>query len=205
MFLKKLFWALVALIVPSFVLAQTVDIGDGKTTGGDTRITVSTSGQMVNVTLSNLYAYDDNGNRLAYAGDKPEYFAGATVYALRIDDWRGGPKAASVDLAADNARTVLGSAKVVDGTVTLSYPYRQPTAGNVSCQPMNFLHGGQRVWIGHPGWKKTNTEAGIGPFMVLVGNDSSKPATVVCVDAAGKVLPLTAELRQILASRLMPS
>lgn len=205
-FLRNL-GAFFALIVPALVSAQTpaIDIGDGKATGGDTRITVSTSGTTVNVTLSNLYAYDDNGVRLAYAGNKPEYFNGSEAYALRIDDWRGGPKAASVDLVADNARVVLGSAKVVDGSITLSYTYRRPADGKLSCQPMNFLRvGNGRDWIGHPGWKKSNSEPGIGPFMVLVGNDSSKPATVICVDSAGRVIPLNAEMRQVLASRLMP-
>ncbi len=63
---------------------------------------------------------------------------------------------------------------------------------------------GKRAWLGHGGYKASNTAPGIGDHLVLANNDRRFPATVVCYNATGKIVPLTPELRAELAKTIQP-
>ena len=228
--MKKLFTSLTALVVlialPGLALAQTqsktlavAGYTDAKGTalpGGDTRITLKSDGKGTTLTLSNLYAYgeagalpNENGKREAWFGDKPDYFKGGTVYAMKLgNDWRGGRTAAQVDLNADKGVAILAQGKIGNNEVTLTFPSRKAGAGvQFDCQPLNYLlvkADGKRAWLGHPGWATSNTAAGIGDYMVLANDDKRFPATAACYDANGQIVKLTPAMRADLAKVIQP-
>lgn len=227
-------WAIIALaILPGFALAQaqtkplaTAGYTDGQgkaLPGGDTRMTVTSDGKTTTMKLSNLYAYgeanidpkDPKAERKAWYGSNKAYFQGGTVYAMKLgNDWRGSRTATSVDLKADNGLAILASGKVGDDEVTLTFGSRRAGPSvRYECQPLNYLlvrADGSRAWLGQPGWKTSNTEAGIGDHMVLVSTpefpngDGHYPATAVCYDANGQIVKLTPEMRAELAKVIQP-
>ncbi len=220
------FWACATLItLPSIVLAQATktlavqgytDSAGNTLPGGDTRMTVTSDGKTTTMRLANLYAYgeagtrpDENGKREAWYGANKVYFAGGTVYAMKLgNDWRGSRTAASVDLKADNGLAILAQGKIGDNEVTLTFPSRK-AAANVKwdCQPLNYLlvkADGKRAWLGHPGWATSNTASSIGDFTVLADNDKRFPAQAVCYDANGQVVRLTPAMRAELAKVIQP-
>jgi hypothetical protein len=166
--------------------------------------------------IANLYAYGEAGlkrlepgKRQAWYGSNPEYFKGGTVYVLKLgNDWRGGKTAASVKLDEDNGLVVLAKAPVGDNEVALSWPSRKAGAAvQYDCQPLNYLlvkADGKRAWLGHSGWAPDNSSAGIGPYMVLANNDQRFPATVVCYDKAGGIVPITPAMRVELSRIVQP-
>ncbi len=184
--------------------------------GGDTRMELRSEGGTTTLSLANLYAYGEAGikrlepgKRQAWYGSNPEYFRGGTVYVLKLgDDWRGERTAASVKLDADKGLVVLAKAPIGDDTVVLTFPSRKAGSGmQFDCQPVNFLLAkadGGRAWLGHPGWAKDNTDAAIGDYMVLVNNDQRYPATVLCYDGAGNIVPVTPAMRADLAKIIQP-
>ena len=228
--MKKLFTSLGAslalIILPGIVLAQTTvakiatqgytDVQGKALPGGDTRMTVNSDGKRTTMKLGNLFAYgeaqanvDGNGKREAWYGANPDYFKGGTVYAMKLgNDWRGGRTAASVDLKADNGLAILAQGKIGDDEVTLTFDSRKaPPSVKYDCQPLNYLlvkADGKRAWLGHPGWKTSNTAAGIGDHMVLAQNDKRFPATAVCYDTNGQIVPLTPTMRAELAKVIQP-
>lgn len=227
--LRNFFWALIALIVPVFALAQTPSAPaakiavDGYTDdkghplpGGDSVINFNSDGSTTTLTLTNLYAYGESSEkeggadakREAWYGENPAYFRGGTVYALELgNDWCGGKTAASVKLDNKCKDGVIASAKVGDNQVVLRFPTRKANGTSVRYLPMNFLlvkADGKQAWLGHAGWKPNNNAVGIGDFMVLAANDKRFPATVVGYDTSGKVVRLTPQSRRELARIIQP-
>ena len=184
--------------------------------GGDTRLSVTSDGTTTTMTMANLYAYGEAGlkrlepgKRQAWYGSNPEYFRGGTVYVLKLgNDWRGGKTAASVRLTDDNGLVVLAKAAIGENEVSFTWSSRK--AGEdvkYDCQPLNYLlvkADGGRAWLGHSGWAQDNSSVGIGPHMVLANNDQRFPATVVCYDKIGGIIPLTPAMRADLAKIIQP-
>lgn len=221
-------WALAALAaLPGTLLAQSAapaktiaaagytDSQDNMLPGGDTRMTVNSNGRQTTMRLNNLYAYgeagalpDDNGKREAWYGSNKQYFAGGTVYAMKLgDDWRGARTAQSVDLKADNGLAILAQGKIGDNEVTLTFPSRKAVGVKYDCQPLNYLlvkADGRRAWLGHPGWATSNNASSIGDFTVLANNDKRFPAQAVCYDGNGQVVKLTPAMRAELAKVIQP-
>lgn len=193
---------------------------------GDTRIDMRSDGTTTTLKLGNLYAYgeagagkDDNGARQAAYAVNPEYFKGSTVHAMRIgEDWCGGRTAQSVLEAlkggSKKCGATIASAKVGDNEVALTFPSMKASgvdkAGKPidwTCQGMSLLlekADGKAAWLGHPGWKTSNDQPGIGDYMVLADNDKRFPATAACYDKSGQILRLTPQMRNTLAQIFQP-
>lgn len=193
---------------------------------GDTRIDMKSDGKTTTLRLGNLYAYgeagadkDGNGKRQAAYTVNPEYFKGGTVHAMRIgEDWCGGRTAdsalAALKSGSKKCGAIIGQSKVGDNDVNFTFPSmaasgtdKQGKPIEWSCQGMSFVlekADGKAAWLGHPGWKTSNTEAGIGDYIVLADNDKRYPATAACYDKAGQILKLTPAMRADLARIFQP-
>lgn len=224
-FLKNLL-AITAIILPGLALAQVVkgytDAQAVLLPGGDTRIELKSDGTTTTLRLQNLYAYgeagmklEENGKREAAYASNPGYFRGSTVYAMRnsMDEWCGARTAASV-LAAIKDKSkkcgaVIGQAKIGNNDLGMSFPALKASGNDAQGRPIQWMcqtgsfvgekADGKAFWLGHPGWAETNTDAGIGDYMVLANNDKRFPATAFCHDREGKILKLTPEMRAYLA------
>ena len=219
--MKQLFGTFIALATPvalagDLAVAGYTDAVGKVLPGGDTRMTLVSDGGTTKLSLANLYAYGEAGSkrlepgkRQAWYGANPEYFKGGTVYVLKLgNDWRGGKTAASVNLTADNGLVILAKAPVGTDEVVFTFPSRKASAGvKYDCQPVNFLLAkadGNRAWLGHPGWATDNISSGIGDYMVLANNDQRFPATVICYDGTGNIVPVMPAMRTDLAKIVLP-
>lgn len=221
--LMKNWAAIVAFAVSGFAFAGDLAVsgytdpsGKAVSGGGDTRLTVTSDGTTTNMSVTNLYAYGEAGikrlepgKRQAWYGSNPGYFNGGTVYVLKLgNDWRGGKTAASVKLDDDNGLVVLAKAPVGQDEALFKWPSRKAGAQvKFECQPLNYLlvkADGKRAWLGHSGWATDNSSPGIGPHMVLANNDQRFPATVVCYDQKGDVIPVTPAMRTDLSKIIQP-
>lgn len=201
-------------ILPGLALAQakpTVAV-DGNTdavgkllpTGG-TSMTATSDGKTTTLTLRQLYAFGEAGLGKGENGAKKKLdMEQGTAYMLRANsrDWRGGRTAASVKLDDDKGAVILAKGVITDNTVTFTFPSGRAKPGDpFDCKSTNFLvqpksgNRADRAWLGHPGWAAANTAPNIGDYMVLAGDDARFPATALCYDANGKLVPLTPAMR----------
>lgn len=205
-------------ILPGLALAQakpTVAVeGNTDASGkvlptGGTSMAVTSDGKTTTLTLRKLYTFGEAGLGKGETGVKKQMdLEQGTAYMLRANsrDWRGGRTAASVKLDDDKGTVVLSKAVIANDTVTFTFPSGKAKAGDpFDCKSTNFLfqsksgNRADRAWLGHPNWAASNTAPNIGDYMVLAGDDARFPATALCYDANGKLVPLTPAMRAELA------
>lgn len=187
--MKKLFAVLISamLFVAGSVAAQSTagytDQKGAPLPSGDTQIAWSSiKDGKFSVTLSRLYAYNDQGKRLAEFSKDPKYFEGTTIHAMNLGDLYGDTGALVQYVELKNA---IASAPIGADTVTL-----QLATGGFDCRPLNWVlsRGGKPfAWLGHPGWATDNKVTG--PYTVLAQGDRRFPATVPCFKGDKVVSP----------------